>query len=452
MKRLLPIAGIAALIGTALFFLPLDGNHPAKEESNLIGKIMGRYHQEWLMTHDPATGTIPRERLLRAYKVAQQRRQALGVRSGIIPILWEERGPNNIGGRTRGLIYDANDPTGRTVWAAGVSGGLWRCDDISANPPTWANIDDFFSNLAITTIAQDPNNPNNMYFGTGENGFGNGDAVRGMGIWQSTDGGLTWEQMPAIFISSNPAINKVVVDNASTLFAATNGGLFSFDALTESWDFEMGSGNNVQDIEIAADGTMYATVNGDGIYRFVAPGPWNELTGAPLPASGFGRIETVTAPSNPDVVYAAYESGGFCLNIFRSADGGDNWNTATCPANLGGGNGQLWYDLIMAVDPNDPTRVWVGGVPLYVSGDSGNNWVQATNIHVDHHALVYRPGNSDEMLFGNDGGVYRADVLEVWPDAGWEFRSTGYGVTQFYRAAWSRARGTLVGGTQDNGT
>jgi photosystem II stability/assembly factor-like uncharacterized protein len=47
---------------------------------------------------------------------------------------WKERGPNNIGGRTRTILLDPNDPSGQKVWAGNVSGGLWVVQNIdSAN-------------------------------------------------------------------------------------------------------------------------------------------------------------------------------------------------------------------------------------------------------------------------------------------------------------------------------
>lgn len=428
------------------------------EEASKMEQIMDRFNQEWLMTHDPATGIVPRERLLDAYKISQQRRQEMSDKSFIIPIFWEERGPSNVGGRTRGLIFDANDASGRTVWAAGVAGGIWRCDDIDADPPTWTGINDFFSNMAISTIAQDPSNPNNMYFGTGENGFGNGDAVRGMGVWQSTDGGGTWAKMIPIFGASDPNINKVMVDNTGAVFAATTAGLFTFNVPMNIWNQVLGggivtTGTNVQDLEIAADGTMFAGINGSGIFSLPPAGTWGQLTAAPLPATGFSRIEIAVSPTNPAVLYAAFESGGNCLNVFSSPDGGNNWTTLTCPANLGGGNGQLWYDLIMAVDPNNINRVWAGGVGLFFSDDGGSTWTQASGVHSDHHALVYRPGNSDEMIFGNDGGVYWSTDASA-ADPTLTAKNNGYNVTQFYANAVHPDAGVdyILGGTQDNGT
>lgn len=414
--------------------------------------IKGRFYQEWLMTRDPATGLVPRERLLDAARIARDRRKTSNLRSGIIPIYWHERGPSNVGGRTRSLLIDANDPTAKRVWAGSVSGGLWRTDDIDAVAPVWVNIDDYFSNLAITTLAQSPLNPNIMFFGTGEEGQYPPGGVRGMGIWRSMDGGNNWQQLPLLIAGFN-AINKIVINSAGLLYVATSSGLFrSADA---NGNFNAAAppvlNGNVQDVEIAIDGTVFATVTGDGIHQF-RNNTWTRLSDSDFPTMDIGRIELATAPDNANVVYAAYSATSVdsCLNVFVSMDGGQNWTPRTCPA----GFGQVcWYAFIMAVDPNNANRIWLGDVNLFHSADGGSTWTQAANVHVDHHAIVYRPGNSDEVVFGNDGGVYRStNATNANPVLA--PKNTGYIVTQFYSTALHPVAGSnfMLGGTQDNGT
>lgn len=91
-------------------------------------------------------------------------------------------------------MFDPNDATYKRVFAAGVAGGLWITDNIYATEPLWNPVDDFFGNLAITCLAYDPLRPDTMYFGTGE-GYFNSDAVRGDGIYRSTDGGASWTKI-----------------------------------------------------------------------------------------------------------------------------------------------------------------------------------------------------------------------------------------------------------------
>ena len=459
MKHTLKIIAICVSIFSFAWFAPALWNcfhnmvlEPMEmddeKEGDLATTIKGRFEQEFLMTRDPATNTIPRERLIKAQKIAEQKRAQMASKDDAIPVYWDERGPNNVGGRTRGILIDGNDPSGRTVWAAGVAGGLWRTGDIDAGAISWTKINDLFDNLAITTIAQNPTNLNTMYFGTGE-GFGNYDAVGGLGIWRSMDGGANWTRLPTAFAD----VNKIVIDNAGTIYAATNNGLRRSMDNGNSWPTIFGAGNAVQDFEIAADGDLFATRPGIGVSRSQAGGAWAAVNTG-LPSSNFGRVEIACAPNDATILYAAHQktddpNKDSVLGVFQSTNGGDSWMPVTIPA-LGG---QSWYNLVLAVDPNNANRVWVGAVALFASTDAGANWTGIGIGHSDQHAIVYRPGNSNDIVFGCDGGVYRTTNGAAANPALTE-RNTGYNVTQFLSNALHPSSGSnyMLGGTQDNGT
>ncbi|KAA3621913.1 MAG: T9SS C-terminal target domain-containing protein [Bacteroidetes bacterium] len=459
--------GVSILILAGAFFLDEPMSKKEEEKEPYVFKkrpkqerIAGRYQQEFLMTRDPKTNTVPTERLIEAKAISDEKLALKSAES--FPVYWEERGPDNVGGRTRGLIFDANDPTQKTVWAGSVAGGLWKTTNIDASPPGWTKINDLFENMAITSIVQDPSDPDIIYFGTGE-GYWNQDAVAGLGIWQSLDGGDTWDVLPFTLGNSNFAwVNKVLVAANGDIYAATStGGVqFSDDGGT-SFSKILGNGidgcitDRADDIEIASNGDIYAGMRNDGIFKR-ASGASNfgkQTTG--LPTSGYGRVEITSAPSDAQTVYVAFadttsaNSGG-CLGVFQSTNGGTNWNTKTVPGSIGT---QCWYDFIMAVDPNDDSRVWLGGVRLFVSDNDGDDWTQANYDHVDHHAIVYRPGDSDEMILGNDGGVERSTNGSAGTPS-FTPKNDGYNVTQFYSVAMHPTSGSneMLGGTQDNAT
>ncbi len=53
-----------------------------------------------------------------------------------VPAIMHSRGlsavPNNVGGRTRAIMVDPNDPTHHKIWAGSIAGGLWFVNDIDS--------------------------------------------------------------------------------------------------------------------------------------------------------------------------------------------------------------------------------------------------------------------------------------------------------------------------------
>ncbi len=154
------------------------------------------YESEWELTMNPETGRPnPENLILLREKLDRERKQSLAL--GRTPgdgtdNNWVERGPTNVGGRTRAVMFDPNDPTKETVYAGGVSGGLWKNINISNANSVWSRVG-IPENLAVSTITYDPNNTNIFYVGTGESYVG-GD-VNGDGVWKSINGGTTWSKV-----------------------------------------------------------------------------------------------------------------------------------------------------------------------------------------------------------------------------------------------------------------
>ncbi|MBL7766415.1 MAG: T9SS type A sorting domain-containing protein [Chitinophagaceae bacterium] len=441
---------------------------------------------EWLRTKDPALNEIPMDRLKIAYDYALTvREKAKKTRTAISSVNWQERGPNNVGGRTRSVIYDRNDPTLKTVWAGSVGGGLWKSTDITATNPNWTKVNDFFDNIAITTIAQHPKNFDTLYFGTGE-GWGNGDAIRGLGIWRSINGGVNWSQLASTNNSDFYYVQKIIIDSTGNVYAATkNNGLMKSTDHGNTWTKVLGdlvghTNNRCADIEMAGDKDIYVSFgmgNAGAIFKsdFATHGAntgnvgnWTDIT----PSGTFLRIELSVAPSDPNRIYALCENGlGGTPLIRRSTTGGLAWINCASAGFCDQGTfnndftrNQDWYDLISAVDPNNPDIIYIGGVDGLKSTDAGATWNQITSwtggasgacsapnvfVHADHHAIMFKPGSSTEILWGTDGGVFRTT------NAGVSFveRNQGYNVTQYYACALHPTQESFfLAGAQDNGT
>ncbi|MEO0042266.1 MAG: hypothetical protein RL329_1714, partial [Bacteroidota bacterium] len=130
------------------------------EEADKKQLLEAYFQQEFEKLVDPAIGRVPQERLQPALKtILRQEQRQQQLRTPVsTQLTWTERGPNNIGGRTRTLLFDKNDATQKKVWAGSVGGGLWFTNDITAASPVWsrpANADQL-NNLVITTLAQHP--------------------------------------------------------------------------------------------------------------------------------------------------------------------------------------------------------------------------------------------------------------------------------------------------------
>lgn len=154
------------------------------------------FEMEWELTMDPETGKPTPENLFQIREeLARERANAIaqGRNPGdAADNPWVERGPNNVGGRVRAIMFDPTDTNFNTVISGSVSGGLWKNTNISSASSSWTRLD-LPDNLNVTSLTFDPNNTSTWYAGTGETYVG-GD-VNGDGVWKSTNAGLTWTKV-----------------------------------------------------------------------------------------------------------------------------------------------------------------------------------------------------------------------------------------------------------------
>jgi trimeric autotransporter adhesin len=230
-------------------FSPATEKEIAREYEGKLSKqdrIDLAMQQEFEWTKDPALNRIPKERLIHAMRIRDEKLARMANTRAVGGLSWEERGPSNVGGRTRAICYDLSDAVNgyKKVWAGSVSGGLWYTNDITQPTPQWIKVNDFMDNLAITTIAQNPANTQELYAGTGEGWF-NIDAVQGLGIWKSSDGGATWAQLPSTTGSSFLFIQKIVITSTGVVYACTRGnGLYQSTDGGANFNKVLGAGVN----------------------------------------------------------------------------------------------------------------------------------------------------------------------------------------------------------------
>ena len=168
-----------------------DALHLSKEERVAFGIPPNQYLAEkYLLEINPYTGRTHPENIYNLQQELKEKRAYQQRTPGdAIDNQWQERGPNNVGGRTRLILFDPNDVNNKRVFAGGVSGGLWVNNDITDENSSWTRVG-IDENLSVTCMAVDPNNSLIMYVGTGE--LYSPQQALGNGIWKSTDGGTTW--------------------------------------------------------------------------------------------------------------------------------------------------------------------------------------------------------------------------------------------------------------------
>ena len=512
------------------------------KEAKLAGTPPDLYNEEdFKRTMDPVTGETNFYKLAKLNTEIAQGRYAptkhmsfiggseSSTTGKIVNEPWIERGPYSVGGRTRAIMYDPNDPTGKRVFAGGVSGGLWVNQDPSVSTNQWTTLSTFWANTSISCIAYDPNNPQVIYVGTGESSTS--DAI-GSGIWKSTNGGTTWTQIFTInptyngnVRSGNFYINDIKVRNnagVSEVYAGVSGAynFGAFHGISQAGLYKSTDGGatftkntsllapttsgttssigySIQQIEIGADNSvwvstrtsLYSTIASGG--RILKSADGTTFTEVYNVGNNGSRVNFTLSRTNPNKVYALMQGVSSSIEpvrIAKSTDGGVTWDstdnitaavtlpTATdtsIPAN-DFTRGQSFYDLVIATDPLDDNTVYIGGIDLYKSNDGAENWTQiskwsnnnnmaalaVSTVHADQHEIVFNPFNNyatNQMLFGNDGGIYyAANKNTIGSTGGFSARNTRYNVTQFYSATLNPtktpANEELLAGAQDNGS
>lgn len=448
---------------------------------------------ESMITMDPALGRVPKERLVIA--LAQTRFSRITDGAFISSYgTWTERGPYSDGvgpsngntrpnngtpsvtaGRIRAILVDAGDATGKTVFTAGVDGGIWKTTDITAAIPNWSPVDDNLSNLAITSMCQDPSNANTMYAATGES-FGNADAVNGVGIFKSTDHGVSWLLLPST--ATFKTCTKILCDASGNVYVSTLG---ISAALGLQRSSNGGTGwvsinpfltSRIVDFEISSTGTMhvsagqFGTTTANGGYKYTtnpaaATPTWqNAATPFAYPSNLIERTELACLGNT---VYATISNANDVItSISKSTDGGANWSTVTLTAtnqtDLNGSttSGQAWYAQGLAVDPSDANSVIVGGLKLLKSTDGGatfskiSEWVGTTGqyVHADIHNVTWYDGGN-KLLVGCDGGIHFSSNKGTTIND----RNSGLRIKQFYSVAvHPSSTNYFLAGAQDNGT
>lgn len=408
---------------------------------------------------NPSTGEIPDN--IRAKELNFAKQIPKNRFKSTNAITWTHRGPYNVGGRTRALAIDKTNEN--IILAGGVSGGMWRSANGGSSWTKVTNLDDLHS---VTAIAQDPNNTNIWYYGTGEisgnSARASGAPYRGNGIFKSTDNGQSWTQLSST--SSTPQTfnsdfqycwNIKISPINSYIYAATYGRVYrstdagvNWTAVFDSKDVNLTSpsSSSVTDVAIDSNGKIYVAAGTDGdmggYYLSLDNGDtWTNITPDnttyPNFPADFNRTVIAIAPSNEDIVYFLSYVGkdsnddpihSLWKYTYDFNSGTYSWNdlSANLPAqgsSTGNFDSQGGYDLLIKVKPDDENFVIIGGTDLWRSTDgfstsnnltkiggylaTNDSYASYSNHHPDQHSLVFYPSDNKKVISGHDGGLSR---------------------------------------------
>jgi photosystem II stability/assembly factor-like uncharacterized protein len=377
-------------------------------------------------------------------------------------------GPAFMSGRIADVAVHPHKPN---TWHVGVgSGGVWKTENAGT---TWATVFDGQASYSIGCITLDPQDPEVVWVGSGEN-VGGRHVGFGDGVYRSADGGRTWKNMG---LKASEHISRIIVhpNDPGTVWVAAQGPLWSKGGERgvhktidggKTWkrtlgdDAWVGATSLVMDprdpkLLYAATWQRHRTVAGymgggpgSAIHRSTDGGEtWTKLEGG-LPGGNLGKIGLALSPQQPDVVYAAIELDRRTGAVYRSADRGASWTKMSDA--VGGGTGPHYYQELYA-SPHQFDRLYLMSNNSLTSDDGGKTfrYMNVDSRHVDDHVVVFRKDDPDYLLFGCDGGLYETF------DRGTTWRHIGnLPVTQFYKVAVDDDLPfyNVYGGTQDNNT
>ncbi|MCC8246422.1 WD40/YVTN/BNR-like repeat-containing protein [Saccharothrix luteola] len=354
---------------------------------------------------------------------AERARAAAEVPAAPEQARWLPVGPSNIGGRmTCAVVHPDN---ARRIWAGAAGGGVWQSDD---GGETWETTWHDEQSLNIGALAIDA--AGTLYCGTGEANL-SADSHPGVGLFRSTDGGASWHLLaPAATTGLPRRIGALVVDPANPR-------------------------------RLFVGGVRHSDGGGTGLFTSADGG----LTWARVPIIGQPyRCHDVQLRDGR--VYVTIDAQGVHTGIWRSVDGGGTWQHLT--AGLPSGDRFIRTSIAIAPSAPDVLYALMGapGVPSRVVGpfrsdNGGDTWKSVGGPHFAderqmnyNNTIVVHPEDPDQVLCAGvdihrtaDGGRTWTKVTDWRADRG----KPDYAHADNHRLVMPRSEPGLVYALNDGG-
>ena len=417
----------------------------SKEERRKIELPPNKYSEKmWELSMNPIEGKPNPEKLFELqYELRKTRFNS--KKSPLVPgessdMKWKERGPGNVGGRTKGLMFDPNDGSSETVFAGGVSGGLFKNTNISSQSSTWEHITQGIpDNIPVSSITYDPNNTKIFYVGTGESYTG-AEAL-GNGLWKSSDGGNTWSNV----FGGKSDSEITYISPGNFVEVTVPSGLGPYTYVAAAFGPSLTKNPIVQDLILANDGST-AGDDSDGIGGTTSDA-CQSLTSANAAAMN-GNIALIERGDCPFIqkVKTAQDAGAKAVIVINRDDGSQtNWTSA--PIVMGGteGAGDIKIPSLMISTPD--------GAKLKNALNSGTVTVSLKEEYSTSKGTTVIPGIfyiNDVVVRNNNGNseVYIATGTSTHRDAASHiFGPDDYGIWKSLDAgsSWTKVPAYIEG-------
>lgn len=465
-KRFLPISLLLTIIILAQTSFVVSANGDSgKYDPRSTSQTTAQSFMKSIRANQE-TGLIDPAWMLEATKNSQSRDGELN---------WTSLGPDNYGSLTRGIVYDNQDATNKTIYIGTMGGGVFKTTNGGI---TWASVS---QNLMVSCMVQTEDGT--IYIGTGDGrGAHNQNGLSELNYETSFVGTGIYKlgsETPVENTSSVAFVNDMAV-YGNKVYAATNEGIMSIEGNTAS-NIKEGEAFG---IEVCSDGELIAVIGSD-VYmqddndEFVAITTGEENM---LPAEDTYKIIAVS-PSDHNYIYVAYlKNSSETGNIYYTSNHGETWETAytaTAMYDIFGSRGML--DNAMKVYPNDPRKVLIGGQNLWVMRDvfgegifrmecisSGAGFQIAQSggafyynyqyIHYGIQEIAFNPANVNEFFVGSEGGIFKGTCSAA---AGYQFEGCNRyminaenhtSVARMFSVGFAGDNNMTLGGSLDHGT
>ncbi len=475
-----------------------------------------RIEYDLIRLRDPLTNEIPPLIAQNEYEFASKlpKKNPFGSKGSLQSLFdWQSIGPINVCGRIQAIGIDVLNES--NMFAGAASGGVWRSIDAGSS---WVKVTLPNDEQSISAIVQDTRHgkESTWYYSTGEllstTGRRETSNIRthswGNGIYKSIDNGASWNPLLSTISTSKhtapdnfTGIWNLALDtrnpNQDIIYAACYGGIMRSSDGGGTWINVLGDNSAKcfnSEIVIGSAGTLYAAIGSvydgtasghQGIWRSTDGINWTKISDSQLPTL-IRRTRLAVSASNDNILYCLTETPPewefpdtiFVTNhslvkyTYLSGDGSGasgKWEARTVPFDLDEvnfNNSLGGYCLTLAVHPEDPEQVFVGGNNLYYSDnsfqDAGTQIGGYTNdgiyppqpLHPDIHAFAFLPSDPSTIFVGQDGGIASTDDY-INGMALWDDKSYGLISAQVYHSSLDHATpgdDFILSGLQDNST